>query len=336
MASDVRHPEAPTADRRADVARLQLRLRQAKRRLAEAEDGSVSDSEAARAALVAQLGPMLDQRRLSMDAELETARAAAERRRDAASREAIQIVERAEQAVRERALRDQAEQTLREQAALELAAREAAVREIAEHAAAREEAEVALREQQARESAVRRAAHERAAEEQAAIERQAREEAEQALREQEERQRASRSLHERAERARRRMAEPAAQPGIPNVAPILDPRYLPTVQIVDGPVERELAPWVPGSAQVVRPTPIAVSNALPAAGMNDPEVFARAVATVLTAVMGERGVAAPPQVVMQAPVPHKNGFWANARHLDVLLLGFTTVVVLVVLAAWLA
>ena len=35
-------------------------------------------------------------------------------------------------------------------------------------------------------------------------------------------------------------------------------------------------------------------------------------------------------------VPVKSGFWANARHLDVLLLGLTTAIVLVVLAAWLA
>ena len=73
------------------------------------------------------------------------------------------------------------------------------------------------------------------------------------------------------------------------------------------------------------------------AGMNDPEVFARAVATVVSAVLGERGHAAPQQVIVQsAPVPVKQGFWASARHLDVLLLGLTTMIVLVVLAAWLA
>lgn len=446
MASDVRQHAAPTADRRADVARLQLRLRQAKRRLAEAEDGSPADAEAARAALVAQLGPMLDQRRLSMDAELETARAAAERRRDEAGREAIQIVERAEQSIRERALREEAEQTLRRQAVIEKAARDQLAREAAEQAARdeaertaretaareaaaqalreqqareaaeREAAEQALREQQAREIAAREAAEqawreqqareaaelaareaaevaareaamreavkqaareqaareaaEQAAREQQAREQQAREQAaheaaEQAWREQQtrdaadreardaaervlseqaERQRASLALQERAERARQRMAGTAAAAGVPNVAPMMDPRLLPIVQIVDGPVERSVIPVTPGNAQLMGLVPVATPNtstgvapnAVPAAGMNDPEVFARAVATVLTAVMGERGVAAPPQVVVQAPSPQKGGFWANARHLDVMLLGLTTVIVLVVLAAWLA
>ena len=48
---------------------------------------------------------------------------------------------------------------------------------------------------------------------------------------------------------------------------------------------------------------------------------------------------AAPQFVplpMAASPAMSGGFWASARHLDVLLLGFTTVIVMVVLGAWLA
>jgi hypothetical protein len=54
---------------------------------------------------------------------------------------------------------------------------------------------------------------------------------------------------------------------------------------------------------------------------------------------GVQGAFAPrlalgPMVMSQVVEP-KPSFWSNARHLDVLLLGIATAIVLVVLAAWL-
>jgi hypothetical protein len=42
------------------------------------------------------------------------------------------------------------------------------------------------------------------------------------------------------------------------------------------------------------------------------------------------------QPQMMPVQPAKQGFWATARHLDVMLLGTTMVIALVILAAWLA
>ena len=78
----------------------------------------------------------------------------------------------------------------------------------------------------------------------------------------------------------------------------------------------------------------------------DAEAFARVFATVLAeARAGQPTV--PPEYLMAlqaqaqlvAPAaqkaPVKKGFWANAKHLDVLLLGLGAAIVLGILAAWL-
>ncbi|MFM2076351.1 MAG: hypothetical protein RJA49_241 [Actinomycetota bacterium] len=82
----------------------------------------------------------------------------------------------------------------------------------------------------------------------------------------------------------------------------------------------------------------------------DADAFARVFATVFAALLEQRGYAqlgtapqmgAPqyPQHVTYAPAPTpvqpRQSFWSHALHPDVLLMGLATVIVLVVLAAWL-
>ncbi len=109
-------------------------------------------------------------------------------------------------------------------------------------------------------------------------------------------------------------------------------------------------------APAVREVPHVIETRL----VVDSEAFARVFATAIASVVQERVhdrpviASSPPAHVMTVgglqtyamaphmmqspavPVKAAGGFWASARHLDVLLLGFTTVIVLVVLAAWLA
>lgn len=61
-----------------------------------------------------------------------------------------------------------------------------------------------------------------------------------------------------------------------------------------------------------------------------PEVFATMFASVLANMLDDR------LPVGAAAAPPKPSFWAHARHPDVLLLGLATVIMLVILAAWLA
>lgn len=74
----------------------------------------------------------------------------------------------------------------------------------------------------------------------------------------------------------------------------------------------------------------------------DAEAFARVFAAVFATMLDERlaGGALPTTHHLQglgaAPAPQKKGFWASALHVDVLLLAAAMVIMLVVLAAWLA
>jgi hypothetical protein len=73
----------------------------------------------------------------------------------------------------------------------------------------------------------------------------------------------------------------------------------------------------------------------------DAAAFAQVFAAVFATMLDERmslvrpgdqhvvGLGAP-------PAPQKKGFWASALHVDVLLLGAAMVIMLIVLAAWLA
>jgi hypothetical protein len=154
-------------------------------------------------------------------------------------------------------------------------------------------------------------------------------------------------------------AEPVAQPivadpAIDNVwAPSRPAAVADVAQVV--PVPGELPPLVPAASVLI-----------------DAEAFARVFASMIAQVIDERDrrpSAAPPTqppvqpiaqpivqpTYAQAPYvqpqmmqpqmmqpqmmpvqPAKQGFWATARHLDVMLLGTTMVIALVILAAWLA
>ena len=83
--------------------------------------------------------------------------------------------------------------------------------------------------------------------------------------------------------------------------------------------------------------PVAVAPA-PAQVVVDAEAFARVFATVLAEVLSQRGFTQAQQPVMHPeyhrPAPQRQSFWSQARHLDVLLLGVSTLIVVVVLAAW--
>jgi len=85
----------------------------------------------------------------------------------------------------------------------------------------------------------------------------------------------------------------------------------------------------PVSAPAPSPGLSPVSPPLPA--QMDPEVFATMFATVLANMLDDR----LPAGGQSTPQP-KPSFWAHARHPDVLLLGLATVIMLVLLAAWLA
>jgi len=74
----------------------------------------------------------------------------------------------------------------------------------------------------------------------------------------------------------------------------------------------------------------------------DAEAFARVFAAVFASMLDERLAGSPPfpghqfAAIPVAPQLPKKGFWASALHVDVLLLGAAMVIMLVVLAAWLA
>lgn len=71
----------------------------------------------------------------------------------------------------------------------------------------------------------------------------------------------------------------------------------------------------------------------------DAHAFAQVFATVLATILDERlpsGREARPAVTASSPAAQKRSFWSLAGHLDVLLLGVAMAIVLVILAAWLA
>jgi hypothetical protein len=102
------------------------------------------------------------------------------------------------------------------------------------------------------------------------------------------------------------------------------------------------------------PPPVPRTSVVPPAGSSvnvviDAEAFAQVFAAVFSTILDERlaearvglparQLLALPPVVVQAPAPAppKQSFWTHARHPDVFLMGLATVIVLVVLVAWMA
>lgn len=113
------------------------------------------------------------------------------------------------------------------------------------------------------------------------------------------------------------------------------------------PVSAFPPPPPPLSALAPLPNPTAATMTLASVNLViDAEAFAKVFATVFATLLDERlstwsagqHAARPMYVPVQAitPAPVKQSFWSHARHPDVLLMGAAMVIVLVVLAAWLA
>ncbi len=314
---------------RAELARQTLRLRAALHEAEEAERAeAAADPAGARAQLVARLEHLVDQRRQQLDAELAAVRAEVAADVAEARRVAADMVERAEAQVREA----EREASAREAAARDAAAREAAERELLARQAAEREAaerEAAAREAAAREAAARELAAREAAEREAA-----------------EREAAEREAAER-EAAEREAAERAAA-----AASTIPPVVLPVEDAPAASLAPEYDIWAPtGTSSTPPPPPVAdiapPSTPPPTTGPasvparivpNEPikveidaESFARVFGTMIAALIRDQGMRHHEPV---APPP-KASFWSSAKHLDVMLIGVTMVIALVVLAAWL-
>jgi hypothetical protein len=128
----------------------------------------------------------------------------------------------------------------------------------------------------------------------------------------------------------------------PEVEPIVASVFAPVTEPVD--TDEVLQPSQVLSPQTP-PAPAALavvaSNQAPINVTIDADAFARVFATVFASLIEHRLVDQPTQMYMRpmmeapAPVQPKQGFWSHARHPDVLLMGIATIIVLVVLAAWL-
>jgi hypothetical protein len=119
------------------------------------------------------------------------------------------------------------------------------------------------------------------------------------------------------------------------------PEELPPTEVMPNTAAMSLtnvaAPHASPSSLVLSNSPAPINVTI------DADAFARVFATVFASLIEHRLVDQPTQMylrpMMEAPVAipvqPKQGFWSQARHPDVLLMGLATVIVLVVLAAWL-
>jgi hypothetical protein len=273
------------------------------------------------------LNPLIEQRERGFVDELEAVRSETERTLGAARSEAADIVA-------ERQVRLEAERS----------------------AAAEEAARLAAEAAEAERLEVERLAAEAAEAERLEVERLAAEAAE-AERLEVERLEAERAAAERLEVARLALAANAMMaPTVIDETPLealaetaepLVPAE-PMAQFIAEPiVPNEVFAPAPGlvsqSAPAPATLPVLASNQAPVNVTIDADAFARVFATVFASLIEHRLVDQPTQMYMRpmmeapapAPVQAKQGFWSQARHPDVLLMGLATAIVLVVLAAWL-
>ena len=333
MDSDLKAAGNPDLSPRAGIAMLTLQIRATAQEAGALEaQYTPIDHEAARQQLRDRLNPLIEERERAFVAELESVRVETERTLGAARREAADIVA-------ERLARQEAERIAAEAAEAERLAAEAAEAERLE--AERLEAEAAEAERLEEE----RLAAEAAEAERLEVERLAAEAAE-AQRLEDERLEAERAAAERLEVARVALAanvltetevldEPEAEYAPTSVfAPIVEAAE-PTEVLQPSQV---LSPQTPPAPAAL---PVLASSQAPINVTIDADAFARVFATVFASLIEHRLVDQPTQMYMRpmmeapAPVQPKQGFWSHARHPDVLLMGLATIIVLVVLAAWL-
>ncbi len=148
------------------------------------------------------------------------------------------------------------------------------------------------------------------------------------------------------------VAPPVVVPPVVATMPAIEPTPPPTLSSwetlssVDAPAPLIVAATEP-LAVAATPSPSSFAaaspaNAAPVSIGIDAEAFARVFAAVFASMLDERllggGIGPSHQLpALAAPAPAaKKGFWASALHVDVLLLGAAMVIMLVVLAAWLA
>ncbi len=327
---------------------LQMQLKAALRDADEAEKAaSMPSLDEARAQLSERLAPLMAERRRSLDVQLAEAQAAADARIDEARAHADAVVAEAERVAAEEAARVEAERVAAEEAARVEAER------VAAEEAARVEAERVAAEEAARVEAERVAA----------------EEAELAAAQPPSDLATEFAMAAALDAPAESPSEPPVlddlttmapesesdQVSEPAVAEVAAPEEVPTTsEMPVRPTAREVVPvvlddhddiWreVPAASTMreVPPReaalPVAVAAA-PAQVVVDAEAFARVFATVLAEVLSQRGFAQAPAVVAQPeafrPQAPQQSFWSQARHLDVLLLGVSALIVAVVLAAW--
>ena len=285
-----------TLDGRAQM--LQMQLKAALRDAEEAERAAeLPTIEEARAQLAGRLAPLMAERRRALDAQLAEVRALAQKQVEQARAEAEQVVAEAERVAAEEAARVEAERV-----AAEEAARVEAERVAAEEAARAEAERVAAEADPAVVEVEPTLDIEHAIETDAAV---------------------------------IEVGPVVAAEAIVEAAPVVrvsDPSP-PVLDAADD-IWRNAPPVAPQREAAL---PVAVSPA-PAQVVVDAEAFARVFATVLAEVLSQRGFTQAPQPVMHPdayrPAPQRQSFWSQARHLDVLLLGVSALIVVVVLAAW--
>ena len=308
MLSDEISTRSAATERR-ELGMLTLQLRQAVSEAEAAEAESAADAidlEAARQQMAAKLEPMLAARRTAMDEELAAARAAADTTVAKARRAAAVMTAQAARA---------AEPEPEPQAVTEPEA-EADVEPEVEHFA---EAEAELEPEVETEHEVEHLAELEA------------------------------DLEPEAEADLEADPEPepelmiATVPTVARVLPTDDPWAVWARPNDDVATDDGLEPEVRAFATPAEPqiTVVNTPNIV-----LDAEAFARVFATVLAEARAGQPTVPPEYLAaLQAqarlvapaapPAPVKKGFWANAKHLDVLLLGLGAAIVLGILAAWL-
>jgi predicted alpha/beta hydrolase family esterase len=139
-------------------------------------------------------------------------------------------------------------------------------------------------------------------------------------------------------------AEPEPEPELTVEPEPADPKITDRIVVIDPEVVADTVVTPEPAAAVATLLPALIVPTAPGQSPTtvtiDAETFARVFASVIAPLLSERqassGYGAPTVVAPMAAPPAKQSFWTHARHPDVILMSLTMIIVLVVLAAWLA
>jgi len=137
--------------------------------------------------------------------------------------------------------------------------------------------------------------------------------------------------------------EEVVAPVVPIIAPLAPAPLLalpvPAVAVDAEPPVEEMLHWFDDADPMVQ-------EVAPSGATNvgiDAEAFAKAFAAAFAALLDERGAnwavgmpGMPAIAAPSGPAAPKPSFWMHARHPDVLLIGLAMVIMMIVVAAWLA